>query len=680
MGDGNGTNKPNTLHGSYQDNADTQNGSTTFGSSLSPPNHSMDTKRASRSMDVKEQNESSPLISPTRRSNESVETPPFSPVGSPDQVDDWSEDHTQETKSSWYLLLLTLAIGGLQISWSVELAYGSPYLLGLGISKSLLALVWIAGPLSGVLVQPYVGIKSDRSRSKWGKRRPYIVGGALATIVSLICLAWAREIVATFLHIFGVDREARGVNTVAIVLAVLLIYVLDVAINASKSSPIRTHLSKKLIGCAVQAGIRAFIVDNAPPHQQNDANAWASRVSGVGNILGYLSGYVNLPKIMPFFGNTQFKVLCVLACFALVITISISCLSIKERDPRMDGEPLPQESGVIAFFSNLFRSMTRLPPQISKVCQVQFFAWFAYFPFLFYTTTYIGEIYAEPFFAANPNMTPAEVDETWERGTRKGSFALLIFAFTTLGASILLPIMVQPTFKPPSADPKTPLTPALTTPGSVSNDEYFGCRSETSLPSSFSKRKNKGFFGRACNMLPSCRVPGLTLRRTWIISHLFFALAMFLTFAISSTKGATVLVAFIGIPWALTNWAPFAIIAAEIGKRDAIRRHKIQPPPTENGQLLASGEDPAEGADQAGVVLGIHNVAISSPQVLATLVSSVIFKALQKPRGSPGDDSVAWVLRLGGLAALVAAYLATRIDDVETEVSERNPAFAGGGH
>jgi len=52
--------------------------------------------------------------------------------------------------------------GSLQIGWSVELSNGSPYLLGLGISKSFLAFVWIAGPLSGTLVQPYVGTKSDR--------------------------------------------------------------------------------------------------------------------------------------------------------------------------------------------------------------------------------------------------------------------------------------------------------------------------------------------------------------------------------------------------------------------------------------------------------------------------------------------------------------------------------------
>ncbi|TKA64510.1 hypothetical protein B0A55_10521 [Friedmanniomyces simplex] len=140
---------------------------------------------------------------------------------------------------------------------------------------------------------------------------------------------------------------------------------------------------------------------------------------------------------------------------------------------------------------------------------------------------------------------------------------------------------------------------------------------------------------------------------------------MFLTFFVRSVPAATVLVGLIGIPWAMTNWAPFALIAEEISKRDAIRRGALRPPPTREGELLAQGEDESggAGADQAGVVLGIHNVAIAAPQVIAALVSSVIFRALQKERGVPGDNSVAWVLRFGGCAALIAGWLTRRVGE-----------------
>ena len=109
-----------------------------------------------------------------------------------------------------------------------------PYLLSLGISKSFLALVWIAGPLSGVLVQPYVGIKSDNCRIKWGRRKPFMIGGALATAISLLALAWVREWLGGFLGVFGADKSSPLVTNSVLVVAVLLIYVLDFSINVSK--------------------------------------------------------------------------------------------------------------------------------------------------------------------------------------------------------------------------------------------------------------------------------------------------------------------------------------------------------------------------------------------------------------------------------------------------------------
>lgn len=114
------------------------------------------------------------------------------------------------------------------------LTHHQPYLLSLGVSKSLLALVWIAGPLSGVLVQPYVGLKSDNSRLSWGRRRPFIIGGAAATILSLMILAWAKELVGGFLGLFGASQEAQWVKTSVLLFAILFIYVLDFAINVSK--------------------------------------------------------------------------------------------------------------------------------------------------------------------------------------------------------------------------------------------------------------------------------------------------------------------------------------------------------------------------------------------------------------------------------------------------------------
>ncbi len=104
------------------------------------------------------------------------------------------------------------------------------------MSKALLAFVWIAGPLSGTLVQPYVGIRSDNCRIKYGKRVPFMLSGAFATAASLVALAWTREIVHGSLGLFGADPESHGVRVCSMIWAVVCIYILDFAINTGKHS------------------------------------------------------------------------------------------------------------------------------------------------------------------------------------------------------------------------------------------------------------------------------------------------------------------------------------------------------------------------------------------------------------------------------------------------------------
>ncbi len=75
----------------------------------------------------------------------------------------------------------------------------TPYLLQLGLTKSRTSLVWIAGPLSGLIMQPIVGVIADRSRSKWGRRKPFMVGGAIIVGLCLLVLGWTKEIVGLFI-------------------------------------------------------------------------------------------------------------------------------------------------------------------------------------------------------------------------------------------------------------------------------------------------------------------------------------------------------------------------------------------------------------------------------------------------------------------------------------------------
>lgn len=190
------------------------------------PDMSEDTRTKKAMEDHKSANEQSPLLS----ASDSEEDEEDEGLIEGSNILDEDHDTYSETKGIWYMILLTLSIGGLQVAWGVELSNGTPYLLSLGLSKSLMALVWIAGPMSGALVQPYIGILSDRCRSSWGKRRPFMAAGTAATVFSLVFLAWVREIVGGLLGLFGADKDSQAVKISIIVVAVLLVYILDFAI------------------------------------------------------------------------------------------------------------------------------------------------------------------------------------------------------------------------------------------------------------------------------------------------------------------------------------------------------------------------------------------------------------------------------------------------------------------
>lgn len=96
----------------------------------------------------------------------------------------------------------------------------------------------IVGPISGTLVQPYIGILSDNCRISWGKRKPFMLAGGAATIISLVCLAWTREIVKTVL-----GKTNPHLPGVTIAFAVLMVYILDFSINTGTVIFLPSHQS-----------------------------------------------------------------------------------------------------------------------------------------------------------------------------------------------------------------------------------------------------------------------------------------------------------------------------------------------------------------------------------------------------------------------------------------------------
>src|SRR5436305_12169066 len=120
----------------------------------------------------------------------------------------------------------------LQVVWAIVMAEGwvsssaqfreylmtdtlQSFILSLGLHPSLVSLAWLAGPVCGTVLQPYIGYKSDSCNHKWGRRKPFIVYGTIATIICINILSWISEIINLSSHIL---LGTRSDNTVTIIM------------------------------------------------------------------------------------------------------------------------------------------------------------------------------------------------------------------------------------------------------------------------------------------------------------------------------------------------------------------------------------------------------------------------------------------------------------------------------
>jgi len=245
----------------------------------------------------------------------------------------------------------------------------------------------------------------------------------------------------------------------------------------------------------------------------------------IGHLIGYGVGALDLGRIFgTVIGNSQFKQLCVVAALAIIIAVGVTCWAVQERvlvvneyvvDFHLGTSPCTeqccrkyahQRPGVLTTIMQIYTTTRNLPNRIQAICWIQFWSWIGWFPFLFYSTTWVGEIYLR-------YDAPAEVKESKDvlgNIGRIGSTALIIFSIVTFVGSLVLPLLVK---SPEDEQPGfTPRPPASIAP----------------LVQGVSKRK------------PS-------LLTAWTISHLIFASSMVFAPFVASLHSATLLVAICGM-------------------------------------------------------------------------------------------------------------------------------------
>lgn len=132
---------------------------------------------------------------------------------------------SKPTLSFWQILNMNFGFFGIQYSFGLQQANMSPIYKFLGADEASLPLLWLAGPVTGLLVQPLIGAMSDRTVSRWGRRTPYFMVGA---ILCSICLFFMP-------------------TSPTLWFAASLLWILDAANNVTME-PYRAYVSDRLNG------------------------------------------------------------------------------------------------------------------------------------------------------------------------------------------------------------------------------------------------------------------------------------------------------------------------------------------------------------------------------------------------------------------------------------------------
>jgi maltose/moltooligosaccharide transporter len=99
--------------------------------------------------------------------------------------------HLKPHLSFWQILSMNFGFFGIQYSFGLQQANMSPIYKYLGADEASLPLLWLAGPMTGLLVQPIIGAMSDRTISKWGRRTPYFMIGAILCSICLMFMPFS---------------------------------------------------------------------------------------------------------------------------------------------------------------------------------------------------------------------------------------------------------------------------------------------------------------------------------------------------------------------------------------------------------------------------------------------------------------------------------------------------------
>lgn len=255
----------------------------------------------------------------------------------------------------WQLWNMSFGFFGIQFGFELQNSNVSRIFETLGANKDEIPILWIAAPVTGLVVQPIIGYLSDRTwHPYWGRRRPFFFIGAILATIALFIMP----------------------NSSALWIAGGMLWIMDASINISMEP------------------FRAFVGDKLPPEQRTSGFAMQSFFIGVGSVIAALLPWV----FTNWFGmsntsteNSQIpesvKWSFYVGGFAFLSSVMYTVFTTKEFPPE-NMEEFKKESK-ISFWDGVketFGGIFKMPKTMAQLALVQFFTWFALFAMWIYST------------------------------------------------------------------------------------------------------------------------------------------------------------------------------------------------------------------------------------------------------------------------------------------------------
>jgi maltose/moltooligosaccharide transporter len=253
---------------------------------------------------------------------------------------------TQKNKTLLQIVYMCLGFFGIQFAWGLQQGNMSAIYARLGADPDKIAMLWLAAPVTGLLVQPIIGYFSDRTWCRLGRRRPYFLGGAIFSVLALILMPLSP----------------------AIWVAAMALWILDTSVNASMEP------------------FRAFVGDILPEQQRKIGYTMQSIMIGAGAVLA-----LYMPQLLTSLGvsieaplghipNTV-KYSFFIGSVVLLITIAITIIKTPEYPPQDKAafeEMKKQPFSPVKTLKEMGQAMFTMPLMMRRLAVVQFFTWAAF--------------------------------------------------------------------------------------------------------------------------------------------------------------------------------------------------------------------------------------------------------------------------------------------------------------